>query len=272
MTWKTRTLGVLAAGLTVAAAHPAAAQLTQVRVRVTNTAPANGTALTPVWIGIHDGSFRTFTPGMPSSSALESLAEDGPTGPISTLFNNGGFSTQATLGGAPILPGQSYEHTFLLDRTNPMHRYLNYASMVLPSNDAFIGNANPLAFALRDSNGQFRSFAFDVLGRNVWDAGTEVNDELANSTAFFGQSMPNTGTTENGVVTLHPGFVPGGRILSSTQFANADFTRSGYQVARFEIAVVPEPSTYLLMGTGLLGLGMVAARRNRARGARTTLG
>jgi len=161
--------------------------------------------------------------------ALERLAEDGPTGPI-----------------------------------NPLHRYLNYASMVLPSNDAFIGNANPLAFALRAGSGQFRSFSFNVMGRNVWDAGTEVNDELASTTAFFGQSMPNTGTTENGVVTQHPGFMQGGRILSAAQFANADFTQAGYQVAQFEVAVVPEPSTYLLMGAGLLGLGVAAARRKRA--------
>jgi len=89
----------------------------------------------------------------------------------------------------------------------------------------------------------------------------------ASNTAFFGQSMPNTGTTENGVVTRHPGFIRGGRILSAAQFANADFTGEGYQVARFEIAVVPEPSTYMLMGTGLLGLRVGAVRRKRTRRA-----
>lgn len=103
MTWKTRILGVLATTLTFAATQPVEAQLTTVRVRVTNLAPANGTALTPVWLGIHDGTFRTFTSGMASSSAFERLAEDGSTGPLSTLFSNSGFSTQATLGGAPIL-------------------------------------------------------------------------------------------------------------------------------------------------------------------------
>ncbi len=267
MTRNSRIFGVLAAAISIAAAHPADAQLTTVRVRVTNRAPANGTALTPVWVGLHDGTFRTFTPGMPSSAALERLAEDGPTSPISALFNNSGFSAQATLGSAPLLSGQSAEYTFLLDPNDPKNRYLNYASMVLPSNDAFIGNANPLAFALLGSNGQFRSFSFNVLGSNVWDAGTEINDEGASSTAFFGQSMPNTGMTENGVVTQHPGFISGGRILSSSQFANADFTQDGYQVAQFEIAVVPEPSTYLLMGTGLLGLWVVSARRKRANHA-----
>lgn len=261
MIWKTRILGVLATALTFAASQPADAQLTTVRVRVTNLAPANGTALTPIWLGIHDGTFRTFTPGMASSAAFERLAEDGNTGPLSTEFSNSGFSTQATLGGAPILSGESVEYTFLLDPTDPRNRYLNYASMVLPSNDAFIGNADPLAFALLGGNGQFRSFSFDVMGNNVWDAGTELNDELESTTAFFGQSMPNTGTNENGVVAQHPGFASDGRILSSTQFANADFKRQGYQVARFEVSVVPEPSTYLLMAAGLLGLGVVAARR-----------
>ena len=61
----------------------------------------------------------------------------------------------------------------------------------------------------------------------------------------------------------------GNELLTSatSKFANADFTQDGYQVAQFEIAVVPEPSTYLLMGTGLLGLWVVSARRKRANHA-----
>ena len=114
-------------------------------------------------------------------------------------------------------------------------RYLNYASMVLPSNDAFIANGNPQAHEIFDGNGNFLGADFVVTGEEVLDAGTEVNDEAETSTAFFGQAEPNTGETEAGVVQTHPGFNPEGRILSSTEFANADFTTDSYNVARITV-------------------------------------
>ncbi|MCY7283118.1 MAG: hypothetical protein LH679_06680, partial [Cyanobacteria bacterium CAN_BIN43] len=67
------------------------------------------------------------------------------------------------------------------------------------------------------------------------DAGSELNDEVPANTAFFGQQTPNTGVTENGVVRLATGFIPGDPILSTPQFANADFTAPNYQIARFRI-------------------------------------
>ena len=67
------------------------------------------------------------------------------------------------------------------------------------------------------------------------DAGTEVNDELAETTAFFSQGAPNTGTTENGVILSAEGFIPDGRILSEPRFAEADFTTPDYEVARIRI-------------------------------------
>ena len=98
------------------------------------------------------------------------------------------------------------------------------------------------------------------------DAGTEVNDELAETTAFFGQSAPNTGTTEGGTVQLASefgGFTPGGRILSEPRFANADFTAEGFDIARFRVelvddaAAVPEPGNLL----ALLAVGGFLVRR-----------
>ncbi|MCU0626230.1 MAG: spondin domain-containing protein, partial [Gemmatimonadaceae bacterium] len=187
-----RRLALSGASVVVLAAS-LAAQPQQVRIRVTNLAPVNGTALTPVWLGIHDGSFNLFTPGMAASTALERIAEDGNVMPLATAFGAAGFGTQGVAGSGPLLAGQTAEFTFMLDRANPLHRFLSYASMLLPSNDAFIGTMNPRGRALTDANGNFQSFSFTVGGNQVWDAGTEVNDEAENSTAFFGQTMPNTG-------------------------------------------------------------------------------
>ncbi len=94
--------------------------------------------------------------------------------------------------------------------------------MIIPSNDAFVANGNPLAFPIFDSAGGFLGADFTVLGSQVLDAGTEVNDELPMNTAFFGQKAPDVGVPQGGVVSLHPGFLPpsAGRILADPRFAN----------------------------------------------------
>ena len=135
--------------------------------------------------------------------------------------------------------------------------------MVIPSNDAFIANGDPLAHDIFDATGNFLGADFIVLGSSVLDAGSEVNDEIPTNTAFLGQVVPDTGVDENGVVHLHSGFIPAGSIL--TAFPGGDFTETGYQVARITVTstpAVPEPSTLLLLGTGL---SAVAGRRRRSR-------
>ena len=76
---------------------------------------------------------------------------------------------------------------------------------------------------------------FVVLGSNVLDAGSEVNDEIPANTAFFGQMTPDTGVSENGVVKLAEGFLPEGPILIDPMFSNADFTAADFQVARIRV-------------------------------------
>ena len=69
-----------------------------------------------------------------------------------------------------------------------------------------------------------------VSGQSALDAGTEVNDEIPENTAFFGQSVLDTGVNENGAVSLHPGFNKYPKsTLADPRFAKADFTVPGYQ-------------------------------------------
>jgi hypothetical protein len=225
--------------------------------------PANGTYLTPVWVGFHNGSFDVYDSGSPASAALERLAEDGNTMPISDLFTmSGAGRVQATLpsnmGIPPLAPGETASRTFDLDPRAALDRYLSFASMVIPSNDAFIGNGDPMMFELFDNAGNFQPVSFFVTGAMVRDAGAEVNTELPEHTAFFGQMMPNTGLDENGVVHTHPGFLrPGsGGILDDPQFANADFIQDGYPIA--QIVVTPEPASI-----GLIALGGLSLLRRR---------
>ena len=258
-----------------------AASAATLKVTIENLAPTNGGFLTPVWGGVHDGTFDLYDRdvSLDGFPGLESLVEDGDTAQLTDAFAaDSPDGVQATLvsdGPPPLEPGELT--SFILDVDPASNQYFSYASMVIPSNDAFIANGNPLAHEIFDDAGNFLGADFVVLGSEVLDGGTEVNDELPFSTAFLGQATPDTGTDEGGVVTLHPGLIPGGPILSTTDssplnglplnFTGADFTAPGYQVARIrveQIEDVPEPSTVLgLMAVG----GLVIARRKRQQTA-----
>lgn len=255
-----------------------AASAATLRITVENLAPINGGFLTPAWVGFHDGTFDLYdrNESLDDFTGLESLVEDGSTAELTAAFaaeEPGGVQATLLSGGPPPLePGELT--SFLLDVDPATNQYFSYASMVIPSNDAFIANGNPLAHEIFDDAGNFLGADFVVLGNEVLDGGTEVNDELPFSTAFLGQAAPNTGTDENGVVTEHPGLTVG-TILGTTDssalnglplnFTGADFTAPGYQVARFRVELVedvdvPEPGTLLgLMAVG----GFVAASRKR---------
>lgn len=240
---------------------------TIIQVTIENLAPQGGIFLTPFWVGFHDGNFDIYNRGEsvnPNFLGTESVAEDGATAQITTRFTNvGAGNIQATLPGnngtlGPIDPGETI--TFSFDRTAVRNsgRFFSYISMVIPSNDFFIANGNPQAHPIFDAAGEFIGADFTVLGSQILDAGTEVNDELPQNTAFFGQQTPNTGVDENGVVRLASEFgdflpLGSGGILDDSRFANADFTRSGYQVARIRIEQVQvlEPTSIL----SLLGIG-----------------
>ncbi len=232
----------------------------KVTVSIENLAPNKGTFLTPLWFGFHDGTFDTYDRGRPASPGLERLAEDGTTETISNEFDLARFGTvQGTILGqnstpGPIDPGEIATFTVELDSSDPTSRFFNYASMIIPSNDFFIANGNERLHPIYDEAGNFIGADFIVLGSNVLDAGSEVNDEIPTNTAFFGQQNPDTGVPENGVVVLGNGFIPGGNILSDPRFANADYTAPDYEVARIrvflaeptplpQISVFAEPET-----------------------------
>ncbi|MEL6892386.1 MAG: spondin domain-containing protein [Actinomycetota bacterium] len=204
-----------------------------VRVTITNLAPDGGTIQTPVWAALHDGGFDVYNRDEPASPGLERLAEDGNTGPISEEFAMSGAGTDTTVFGAggPIFPGESASHLFVVSGEEA---YFSYASMVIPSNDAFVANGDPLAHQIFE-DGELVTSSFTVTGAEVLDAGTEVNDEIPENTAALAQAAPDTGVVEGGVVTAHPGFLPGGNVLAA--IPQGDFTEPGYENLRFDFEV-----------------------------------
>lgn len=236
------------------------------RVTVENLAPAQGTHMSPLWVGFHDGSFDIYDAGTMASMAVERIAEDGNSGPLGTdLMTSGNGSA----GGffppmPPVAPGDRFSAIFVVDSLSAMSRYFSYAAMVVPSNDAFIANGDPMAHQVFDVAGNLLPLDILVLGTGVLDAGTEDNDEVPGNTALLGQMVPDTGMPENGVVAPHGGFTPNGNILSA--FPNADFTQPGYRIARITVEQVPEPGTWILMLSGLAAAAAAAKFRTAGRG------
>jgi len=169
------------------------------------TSDPQGLYFTPVWTGFHAGSFDLFDSGSAAGSELETIAEVGDPSALDGLFSsmvpNGVSMIQNDPGGpgpGVFAPGSSSSFTIELDPAN--HRYMNFASMAIPSNDTFI--ANGMAAELFDSAGNFRGAqSWVVRGNETYDAGTEVNNSADGPAFVMGQDGA-AGTAEGGVITM----------------------------------------------------------------------
>ncbi|MBE9077386.1 spondin domain-containing protein [Romeria aff. gracilis LEGE 07310] len=180
---------------------------------VENLQPEGGTFYTPLWLGVHDGTFDLYDRNGPARQGLERLAEDGTVAAISAEF----VAEQLGVGGidgtifgnegvpGPIDPGETAQ--IILDVDDPAAtQFFTWGTMVIPSNDAFLATTgDPLGEPIFDADGNFLGpITIERFGNEVLDAGTEANTELG--AAFLNQTMLDEGTPENGVVVQHPGF------------------------------------------------------------------
>jgi len=255
--------------ITALAITATSAAADSVTVSIENTMASDSFFFTPFWIGVHDGGFDTYNSGESSSIALTNVAEIGNTGPLSALFSAsapGGAQTTATAvafdGDAPVFsPGEST--VFNLDiGDSTINRYLSYASMVVPSNDLFVANGNPMAHMIFDAAGNFTGpTVIEIYGRDVNDNGTEQNS-AANDAAFStndGQALPEsvairglfTNPDDAGYLSSFIGSgTPNGATIGSA-FGADDL------IAR--ITITPAQGTAAMLG----GAGLLALRRRR---------
>lgn len=251
----------------MSAALTAGATAESVTITVENNSPANGFGLTPVWLGIHDGSFDVFETGLssevPARDGITQIAELGATGPISARFASeqpSGVDTTLAQPATGAFLGGSSATTTLNVGDSSVNRFFNYASMVVPTNDLFIGNDN--ALELFDASGNFLgNRTILVFGSDVYDNGSEVND-FSNGPAFVPGVDATGGIRENGVVTLFFDDPNASSYLDSIIGTN---TAAGFEVgAAFDsnsllatITITPEPTSAIL----LLGAAALLVRR-----------
>lgn len=168
-----------------------------------------------VYFVFHDGNFNLFDFGKPAPEGLRWFANHGFVDQIreqlydesgedwrfeSIILANPGFGGDNSLVSPP--------GPFVRSESD---RYLTYFSRIYPSDDAFVGNADPKRYELFDENGKFTGpIVIDVYGSDVIDAGAKDNleqDLIALDRHFFDErGNPETAPFTTSPVMPHPGF------------------------------------------------------------------
>jgi hypothetical protein len=261
----------LAGVYSVLLATVSTAQAVQIRVTVENLAPANSVSLAPFRFGFGNGTFDSFDNNQPAFLLGAATIADAP---IVTIAEGGSGSTwfpafqsaepNADLGSVlgpvigPFLPGETNSAIFDIDPTN---RFFTFGTMVVPSNDHFLGNANPTAFEVLDVGGNLLLTSITEDASRIWDAGSETENPA--NAAFLVGGVNAQRENENLPVTFN--FADLSAFNGLTTAAGYTFDSSllsaNTPVLRVSFAVVPEPSSVAVVALG--GFAFVALRRQR---------
>jgi len=162
-------------------------------VKITNL--THGMFFTPLLVSAHDNTSHIFETGDVASTSLQAMAEGGDlTGLLTDTVALGAANVENPAGGL-LAPSTS---TMLTDFDTGANDHLSIVSMLLPTNDGFLGLD---AWKIPEDAGTY------TLYLNAYDAGTEVNDELVNGGGASGVlGIPvnpgaNGGTAGTGVTT-----------------------------------------------------------------------
>lgn len=254
----------------LALASPAGAGAATVAITLDNLSPANGVAYSPFFLAFHDGSFDPFNAGSAASPSIEAIAERGSGSGLAADFaatHPGGMgatlaATTNGFGPGIFLPGGSGSVTLDLDPVK--NRYLSYFAMVVPSNDRFFGNDSPREIELFDANGHFTGGVFVEKGRDVWDAGTEL-DGLAGA-AFLAGSNALDSPAQSGLITADSDFSVYGGGATPAGYNFTGLPGADTPLLRINATAAPSPGTAWLFGGALPMLPAFRRKAGQAAG------
>lgn len=244
-------------------------QAAVIRVTVENNAAIGGLSFTPLYAAFHSSAFDAFDAGGTASAGLEALAE---LGGAATLAGERTAADPGSVGGVvfpsggmrPLFPGEAGFRDF--DVSNPAtNMFFTFLSMILPSNDTFLGRDN--ALQLFDAAGVFLgNQTINVTGADLWDAGTEGLDTSAAPFIPGNVATNSPADTSNLIRAAESLSAFAGLTLANGQTLDAnliDFINdpASFSVATITIEQIPEPAVASLFLAGLLGLGVSARRR-----------
>ncbi|MCV6637251.1 spondin domain-containing protein [Candidatus Albibeggiatoa sp. nov. NOAA] len=155
-----------------------------------------GNYFTPLLVTAHGEQIHYFQAGQTASAELQAMAEGGDLTGLVGMVNGEDADTVTNPAEGLLAPGATTTAMLNTDG-NPQHMYLSVLSMILPSNDAFIG-LNKIH--IPEEAG---TYTYNV---NAYDAGTEANNEVKNAdggqVGMLGMpaaDLPGTGTGATGV-------------------------------------------------------------------------
>ena len=143
-----------------------AAHAQDLEVTVTNL--TQGIYYTPILIAAHNSDADLFTVGEMASAELQAMAEGGDISGLSALMTAANAEIVENPAEGLLAPANS---TTAMLSTMEGNKYLSLVSMMLPTNDGFIGVDS---WMIPSEAG---TYTFTL---SAYDAGTEANDEIVN--------------------------------------------------------------------------------------------
>lgn len=164
-----------------------------VDIKITNL--TQGIYFTPLLVTAHADTFDLFELGDSASSELQAMAEGGDISGLVGMADAAGAISVENPAAGLLAPGHSTE---IEDLATGTHDRLSIVSMLLPTNDGFVGLDS---WTIPTQAGTYEIYL------NAYDAGTEANDEIINGAGAPGMAgIPanpagNGGTNATGVTT-----------------------------------------------------------------------
>ncbi len=177
-----------------------------VDLEITNL--THGLHFTPLFINAHSSDDHLFQVATSASDAIQAMAEGGDISSLSSTAPQGSVSSENPAMGL-LAPSASTE---VLDLDTETNTHLSVVSMLLPTNDGFVGLDG---WEIPEEAGTYTVYL------NAYDAGTEANDEIINGMGAPGDAgipaAPGgdagtgatgvTATESNSTVHIHRGNV-----------------------------------------------------------------
>ena len=181
---KTKLLSLVASATLLASANASAAEID---VKITNL--TQGIYFTPLLVTAHTPDASLYSLGQAASPELQAMAEGGALTGLVDILNSVSADTQTNPASGLLAPTKS---TMTMLSTADGNTQLSIVSMMLPTNDAFIGLNG---WTIPTEPGTYSVYL------NAYDAGTEANNETLLLMVLGAPGVPG--------IPAAPGVAPG---------------------------------------------------------------